>query len=336
MTTERPYRRRLTPAREAKLCRDYEDGASGKALSERYGASDSTIYNILARHGVQKRPGAWQRGFAPNLERAVCSRYTGGEWTGDLARELVVNRSTVTRILRRNGVTLRSAVEAARKYRCDHSFFTSIDSEQKAYWLGFIAADGNVDESQHILRIGLAPKDREHLYRFKRALGSEHPVTDYTSWSTFHQRHTTASYFAVRSRELVGGLVNNGVGGRKTFAVAWPDHLEHRLLRHYLRGLVDGDGGLYAHHGEAQRERGHGPSFWFGLTSNVTMLEGCRSYLMAECGFKSTKLVRKRDARVADLRYSGKKQVARIFRLLYEDATVYLPRKRGRIATFLA
>lgn len=37
---------------------------------------------------------------------------------------------------------LRNDVEKNKKYTCDSTFFNVIDTEEKAYWLGFLMADG--------------------------------------------------------------------------------------------------------------------------------------------------------------------------------------------------
>ena len=36
--------------------------------------------------------------------------------------------------------------EILRKYNVNHDFFESINTEERAYWLGFISADGCISE----------------------------------------------------------------------------------------------------------------------------------------------------------------------------------------------
>jgi len=55
---------------------------------------------------------------------------------------------------------------AHRKYNLDESFFTRIDNEEKAYWLGFFAGDGAITDENR-LRLKLATKDKAHLKKFK-------------------------------------------------------------------------------------------------------------------------------------------------------------------------
>ena len=44
--------------------------------------------------------------------------------------------------------------------------FDNIDNEEKAYWLGFIVADGYLNLDKHMLRIKLGNKDKRHLIKF--------------------------------------------------------------------------------------------------------------------------------------------------------------------------
>src|SRR5215207_4913811 len=174
-----------------------------------------------------------------------------------------------------NGVAIRPRNETGTKYYCDHSFFDAIDSEEKAYWLGFLAADADVGEEGR-LSISLKPSDREHLYRLKYSLKSTHPVTDYTSNSGYHGRQVTFSVLDIGSSRLVCGLTLNGVGPKKTFALRWPSHLEPDLLKHFLRGMVDGDGSLTTYVRQSPDNGKFELQYRFSLTSNLTFLKECQ------------------------------------------------------------
>lgn len=44
--------------------------------------------------------------------------------------------------------------------------FDEINSSEKAYWLGFIIADGYLNEDKNMLRIKLGSIDKHHLEKF--------------------------------------------------------------------------------------------------------------------------------------------------------------------------
>ena len=51
------------------------------------------------------------------------------------------------------------------------------DSHAKYYWLGFLAADGNVAKNEARVRIELKDNDEAHLYKFLDFFGSNSPLT---------------------------------------------------------------------------------------------------------------------------------------------------------------
>ena len=61
------------------------------------------------------------------------------------------------------------------KYNVNDCFFETIDTEQKAYILGFIYADGY--NSGYRLQITQLVQDADILYQIKESMESDHPIT---------------------------------------------------------------------------------------------------------------------------------------------------------------
>lgn len=212
------------------------------------------------------------------------------------------------------------------RYRCDRAFFDDVSTELQAYWLGFIAADGYVSD-RGTVAVGLAMRDREHLVRLREALASEHPIYTHRQGPGSYQPGVAYPRLMIGSLQLAAGLARHGVGPRKSLTLNWPG-LPAPLLRHYLRGYFDGDGtfSLGVHRGPRRS------NMYFGLMGSIPFLEGCRAYLGAELGLGVVRLVRKRpgDAYAA-LTYCGRGNVRRLWHLMYDGATVWLPRKREKV-----
>ena len=69
-----------------------------------------------------------------------------------------------------------------RLYTLNENFFETIDTEDKAYWLGFIYADGYITKSktgQHNLGIKLSIKDLAHLQKFALDIKTNKPIGIY-------------------------------------------------------------------------------------------------------------------------------------------------------------
>ena len=71
------------------------------------------------------------------------------------------------------------------KYSYDSNFFEKIDSEAKAYWLGFLYADGYIHRNYKngkiksmSLELSLKSEDRAHLENFLRDIRSNVPIKD--------------------------------------------------------------------------------------------------------------------------------------------------------------
>ena len=253
----------------------------------------------------------------------VCQRYLAGEPTTSLAKHFDVSATAINGLLTRRGIIMRTIAVSRRQFQCDHTFFSLIDTEVKAYWLGFFAADGYVG-TRNALAVSVATEDNEHLIRFTEALQSTHPIKMYT-----YPKVSFAKLF-IRSEGLATGLAQYGIVGNKTFTLRWPD-LPAELLRHFLRGYTDGDGGFYT--GKTTYPY---KNVIFSVTSNEHFLEGMQQFLMTSLGLPKTKHTqRHKDSPIFTLRYTGRNQVEHIVIWLYEGATVYLPRKYIKIMDYL-
>ena len=262
----------------------------------------------------------------------VCQRYISGEASTTLAKHFNVSPVAIRGLLKRRNIERRGQVAAQRKYTHNEAFFSSIENEEQAYWLGFIAADGYISSSNNssnaALVVSLAMKDIEHLYRLQKALQSNHPIKEY-----IYSKVQFARLF-IRSKQLTDDLASYGIVAAKTFTFNWPI-LPEKLLVPFLRGYVDGDGGFYINSNKKDFKRANYTNHIFSVTSNKLFIEACQQFLMEKCALLQTKLdQRHTNIPIFTLRYSGRQQCLRIGKLLYEGATIYLPRKRNCVLSF--
>lgn len=143
---------------------------------------------------------------------------------------------------------------APKNYNRD--FFNEINTKEKAYWLGFIYADGWISRSKIYAELGiqLAQKDKQHLIKFCESLGhsnSEQDVVDFmakrTTIKTTGQiiEPRPATQVRLYSVQLVDNLIEHGISLRKTYSKVSPDFIygyENNVA--LLRGFYDGDGSL--------------------------------------------------------------------------------------------
>lgn len=136
----------------------------------------------------------------------------------------------------------------------DRNFFEELNTQEKAYWLGFIYADGWVCLSDVNAELGieLAAIDDPHLHKFKEALRAE-STEIVTAWKPENYvksigrtiRATETSKIRLYSKNLVEDLISHGVHLRKTYEEKSPDFkYSEDINLAIIRGFYDGDGGI--------------------------------------------------------------------------------------------
>lgn len=281
----------------------YRAGASIAELADLHGCSSANMRNQLAKLGVQfRRTGIYSRhNVSANERAALVARYAAGESVYELAAATGRSYAPMYRNLQRWGATFRRT-GPKRQLAVNEHFFKTIDTELKAYWLGFIEADGHVRSSG--LSVELAVIDKTHLEKLKQALQTEAEVKV--------TKRGIAARLQVHSHILRDDL------DRQLSALTVPP----RLLRHYFRGLFDGDGCLS--HSITTK------SWTFGQLGSEMQLTELKKWLLAQTGRTGGKL--HFHGGIWKTHYTGNRQVPVIMALLYDGATVFLDRKAAKVA----
>lgn len=295
---------------DAKVLSLYEQGLPWTEVAAQAGCSVKTVGNVLQRHGVQPHR---RRFFTDDQKAEIVDAYMDGDTAHEIAERLDCDSSGVYYVLRGAGIARRHPIGLTNK-----TFFDVIDTEEKAYWLGFIAADGCVagmDRGYPWLQIKLARKDRGHLDKLHAALGADRPVIDNEQMSAGKMREY--STLAVHSSDLVASLIRQGITPRKTLTLQpWigpPD-----LMRHYWRGLVDGDGSMT-----------RTPKMWLvSLVGSRDVISAFATWAGSVCSTKATARP-SRSGNYWSCQVGGTVGVRDLVAALYAGCTVALDRKKA-------
>lgn len=123
------------------------------------------------------------------------------------------------------------------KYRFDHSMFKSVDTEEKAYLLGWIASDGHISKSNWTISIQIKYNDIDCLKRLKNIVCDDIPIVVY-------EKTVTMVGIEINSKEMCLDVcrllqINRG---KKSNIVNFPNLNDDELTWAFIRGYFDGDG----------------------------------------------------------------------------------------------
>ena len=216
-------------------------------------------------------------------------------------------------------------------------YFEVIDTPEKAYWLGFIFADGwihkgygNNGSTNYELGIELSVTDREHLVKFANAIGMDSnkikervrkgnwikPSQDEDLAGNFSGSHET-SVLRVHSKDMYYDLIENNVIDNKTNFDTFPN-VKDSLYRDFLRGYFDGDGSIYL-----EGSKGNGQCHITCASENI--LNNIKERLM-EFKINTGNIYKEHNTKYR-LYVNKKEDVKNFLDFLYKDADIYLDRK---------
>ena len=195
---------------------------------------------------------------------------------------------------------------ATRKYNFNENYFANIDTEQKAYWLGFLFADGNV--YKNVMTLKLSNLDKSHLELFREHIRSEHKI--YNIDNIF-------SSISISNKKLTKNLISAGCVRKKSLIIEFP-LLPNYLVRHFIRGVFDGDGCISFIRKNSKHKR------WNMVSGSQKFINSIQEILEKEICHKLTVYKNKNTYALVS---SKKNIVESIFNFMYKDATVYLDRK---------
>ena len=180
-------------------------------------------------------------------------------WTDDeisFVREnyMEMKTSDISKILNRtmNAIELKASRLGLKKYpyTCDYHYFDEIDTEEKAYWLGFLTADGWINKSKKtnagVTGIELQYGDIGHLKKFNKSISGNYQITDRWRPCTLSKDKEKKNHMCcirIFSSIMYNSLMKIGFSNNKSYDFSIPE-LQQHLIRHYIRGYFDGDGCL--------------------------------------------------------------------------------------------
>ena len=215
--------------------------------------------------------------------------------------------------------------ESSKKYSFNEHYFDNVDSEHKAYWLGFLMSDGYNHESKNCVALRLQSGDKEILEKFKKEINYSGPI--YIINRKVNNINRSYCELNLCSPILSKALADIGCIQGKTYLLKFPN-LKNDLIQHFIRGYFDGDGCISI---IPRKDRTpNSKTYQFNIVGKKEVLEIMQSIICNNCNVTKTTISNRTGNFAKVIHWSGRNVVTRIMNYLYHNATIYLERKYNK------
>ena len=316
------------------VVKKFESGASLAKLSKEYKLSANTIMKYLEVLGYERPLANPELKWFEDNKQLVIDLYNEHKSLTKVAKIIKADRNKLVKKLKDLEIEIDYSSNNLKTY--DESFFEKIDTEEKAYWLGFIYADGCVKNhskgkegrqlKKYSLGIELAEKDKDHLMKFAKTicLNFEESMLYSRERKIYYdhlgeERSYKMNAFQVSSKKIVEDLIKLGCVPNKTLTKTFPtyDIVPKELIGHFMRGYADGNGGVLSE-----------KKAWTISTGSENFAKGFLKEINIQTKSNLTYIQKVKDVNCWTFILGSGKTAIKVFDLMYnEKTTVYLERK---------
>lgn len=255
----------------------------------------------------------------------ICKRYCDGASATEVAKIYHVSQNTITAILLKNKVNYRGR----RSFPCDESFFAKIDDEAKAYFLGLIYADANIDSKGYNIDLSLQYNDKDILEKLSSLILYGKPLA-FRKAVNHHKTgnlQSPMSRLVICSKKVVNDLAILGATSKKSHTLTFPDNRQvpHALIHHFVRGYFDGDGCCSV---GCRKPEGSRKACYYTTASMISTRKFNKGIEELLPLINWSKHNYKKN--IQSIATSDRNSIHRFYQYIYQDATIFLQRKKEK------
>lgn len=330
--------RSLSKEQIANLIAQYQSGASCEELCKSFDRCLWTIYDILKAYDIPKRNKLSGKTIGTLTQEEIANilaLYESGKNSTEVGKIIGVSSTFILDVVDKFSDIDHSRTKRIRKHKTlNEQFFDVIDTEEKAYFLGLMYADGNVKKTLTAARITLQEGDKSILDKFSLAVYGTVILT-YRDNSTNGVKNTYE--LCMNSSYIAQALSKLGCVPAKSLVLKWPEWLvDPELQRHFIRGYFDGDGSI---HLGSNKDHQYGCNITSTMDFCKRIDEIVSKQVSIRLTYDQSKFMGTNNGITTKLCIGGNRQIKRFLDWLYRDASIYLERKHlkyqelcGRIA----
>lgn len=212
---------------------------SVKELSQELNVNPYTLRKKIKEYGILSYRTKGKKKVLPNKQEIERELKTYS--VKELAEKYKISIENLRVYMRKIGIK-----RSRHSHLINEDFFKKMTNES-AYILGFVFADGSINTSLHHnqLSIELNKKDVEILEFIRNNI---QPSIKIHTYKRKHKK-TKKHYFSIKvcfsSKEIVKDLIELGCCPNKTYQEIRIPDMPKELYRSFIRGVFDGDGSVY-------------------------------------------------------------------------------------------
>ena len=247
----------------------------------------------------------------------------------------IKNRHLILKCIREFGAEVRpDNLTHSKKYNIDVTYFEKVDTEDKAYFLGLLYADGYNGKSNSCIRLGLASPDEHILETFKKYLKTNKPLKFYNKGKQTNNKWKDFYNLDIENKKMCEDLEKLNCFQAKTHFLTFPNQsiVPKHLIRHFIRGFFDGDGCITSTRTKNKPNRK--PTYSISFVTTLSFLESLEQIFIEELGFKKVKFSKRfkeRKDSIYTFSFAGSNKVEKLYHYLYDNSNPELCLKRKKL-----
>lgn len=264
------------------------------------------------------------------IKAEIVKLYQEGISSNEIALRFGLNRTTIPKVIKRE-----LGLESLHPFKGNQTYFKVIDTHLKAYFLGFITADGCIVDHSNTskvdeLAINIHEKDSQVLETLSRELGRETPIYKVPSKNQVALRLT--------SQTMCDDLKQYGLGYRKSLTLPniFP-LIPNEFHGSFTLGYFDGDGWITQHRTPYKGTGRVSPGATIGFCGTREFLHGIASAAELQQYSIRFKMGSSEGSinGIFNLEFASKSELNRMYHFMYQDCPFYLLRKHDQFLPYI-
>lgn len=288
---------------------------SAKDLAKFFGVQQSDFKKFLDDHELfyaNRSPIEHQE-----FKKKIVELYNQGLSHKKISKKLGCSQGRVWKYISQCEVEQRDC-RSYRPYKLNEEYFDEINTNEKAYILGFIYADGHNDVKKGQIKIKIQQRDKHLLEYFNKVISPEKPNSILTEIPK-NPNAQKQSIWLIYSRRVSDKLNEIGCGDRKSLTCEFPN-IPNDFVNSFIAGYFDGDG-----HISFQSNR---PSLIANsICVNDVFFEGLHKAVLENLNFSLHKYKISATNKIKTAKIGKVNDAIKFFEWIYKDTPIKLDRK---------